>query len=69
MSDQVITRTAVATPAAKNVIVGNVHQTNVRLILHFKRFLLAGICCISAGLIPNDDEWFLLRLVLLILGK
>ena len=38
-------------------------------MLQIDRFLLAGICCVSAGVIPDDDDWFLLRLILLILGK
>ena len=35
------------------------------------RFLIAGVCCVSAGVIPEDlgPEIETLRLVLLILGK
>ena len=38
-------------------------------ICQFCRFLISGVCCVSAGVIPEDEKLETLRLILLILGK
>ena len=35
----------------------------------FCRFLISGLCCVSAGILPDEPELEMLRLILLILGK
>ena len=45
-------------------------RNDVKIGVHF-RFLIAGVCCVAAGVIPGDlgPEVEILRLALLIMGK